>query len=485
VRIQADGEPQIAVESNLVGVASALPPPLGKPAGEAQLLRLSLLQGADGERDRIGVSVGRLMRAEFLRQREGEERALERAAIAFHPPPGKALRLPERPVRTLIYGSLPHLDLDQWLALLGTGEPVGAEEAATVAEMSFGVLDAFGRRLQDVSVKARVQGGGWTASVTSKDIAGDVVFSGGERRALQARMARFAVPPESPDAERRGSAGELPDLDLVAEDFTYADMHPGRVEIVARHELPDWRIERLSIANPDGRLTGSGLWRTSATGGTSLALELEASDVGRFLERLGRANLVQGGSAKASAKIAWDGEPMAVDLGSLAGTVTLHAESGRFLQIEPGIGKLVSLMSLQNLPRRMMLDFGDVFYNGFQWDSIDATASIERGVLETKDFRMQGGAAEVQMQGTVDLARETQKLRVRVVPGLDGTASTVTGVMVSPPIGIAALIAQKLLRNPLGQMFAYQYDITGDWSNPTVVPVRPPVAELPNPIIGD
>jgi uncharacterized protein YhdP len=232
-------------------------------------------------------------------------------------------------------------------------------------------------------------------------------------------------------------------------------------------------------------VTGSGLWRTSATGGTSLALELEAADVGRFLERLGRANLVQGGSAKASARLAWDGEPTAVDLGSLAGTVTLQAESGRFLQIEPGIGKLVSLMSLQNLPRRMILDFGDVFYNGFQWDSIGATASIERGVLETRDFRMLGGAAEVQMQGTVDLARETQKLRVRVVPGLDGTASTVTGMMVSPQIGIAALIAQKLLKNPLGQMFAYQYDVTGDWSSPTVVPVRPPVAELPKPVIGD
>ncbi|MDH5219811.1 MAG: YhdP family protein [Betaproteobacteria bacterium] len=485
VRIQADGEPQITVESDLVGVASALPPPLAKPSGEAQLLRLSLLQGADGERDRISVSVGRLMRAEFLREREGGAQALERAAIVFHPPPGRALRLPQRPVRTLIYGSLPHLDLDQWLELLGTDEPAGAEEALTVAEMSFGVLDAFGRRLQDVSVKARVQGGGWTANVTSKDIAGDVVFSGGKRRALQARMARFVVPPRSPDGDRHESAGELPDLDLVAEDFGYDGMRPGRVEIVARREAPDWRIERLSISNPDGKVTGSGQWRTSATGGTALALELEAADLGHFLERLGRANLVQGGSAKASAKVAWDGEPTAVDLASFGGSVTLHAESGRFLQIEPGIGKLVSLMSLQNLPRRMVLDFGDVFYNGFQWDRIDATASIARGVLETKDFRMLGGAAEVQMHGTVDLAHETQNLRVRVVPGLDGTASTVTGVMISPPIGIAALIAQKLLRNPLGQMFAYQYDITGDWANPTVLPVRPPVAELPNTIIGD
>jgi uncharacterized protein YhdP len=126
-----------------------------------------------------------------------------------------------------------------------------------------------------------------------------------------------------------------------------------------------------------------------------------------------------------------------------------------------------------------------VFSKGFQWDTIDATARIEQGVLETNDFRMTGGAAEVQMKGKVNLAAETQDLRVRVVPGLDGTASTVTGVLINPPAGLAALLAQKLLKNPLGQIFAYQYAITGDWDEPKVEKLNLPPAQLPKPPIGD
>jgi uncharacterized protein (TIGR02099 family) len=485
VRLGRDGVPQLAVESDLAGVESTLPPPLAKPADETQLLRIALLHGAEGERDRISVTLGRLLQAEVLRERQGGERFSGRTAIAFHLPPGKSLRLPERPVRTLLYGSLPHLDLDRWLGLLGTG--ASAEEAGTtVAEMSFGKLDAFGRRLEDITVKAQVRGNDWNASVTSKDITGEVVYRGGAPRSLQARMARFDVPPEAPEAlDAPGRTADLPDVDLIAEDFGFRGNRLGRVEVVARHEGADWRIERLQMKNPDGSVAGRGQWRTGEGGGTSLELEFEAANVGGFLGRLGRAKLVSGGSASGAAALAWKGEPTAVDLASLQGSVKLHAEQGQFLQIEPGIGKLVSLMSLQNLPRRVVFDFGDVFSKGFQWDTIDATARIEQGVLETNDFRMTGGAAEVQMKGKVNLAAETQDLRVRVVPGLDGTASTVTGVLINPPAGLAALLAQKLLKNPLGQIFAYQYAITGDWDEPKVEKLNLPPAQLPKPPIGD
>jgi uncharacterized protein (TIGR02099 family) len=486
VRLTPGVAPQLSVESELQGVASALPPPLGKSAGETQLLRIALLHGEDGDRDRISVSLGRLLQAEFLRRREGQAMALERTALAFHLPPGATLRVPERPVRTLLYGSLPHLDLDRWLGLLGGGGNGGGAEDATVAEMTFGKLDVFGRRLEDITVNARVHGEGWIANVTSKNIAGDVVYRGGPPRAVEARMARFDVPGEVPEAAVGGArTRDLPDLDLVAEDFSYHGKRLGRVAILARHEGADWNIEQLSMKNPDGAVNGKGLWRTGEGGSTSLELSLEASNVGGFLGRLDYADLVRGGSATGAATLAWNGEPTALDKASLSGKLKLHAEQGQFLQIEPGIGKLISLISLQNLPRRVLFDFGDVFSKGFQWDTIDGTATIGGGVLETKDFKMSGGAAEVEMRGTVDLAAETQNLRVRVVPGLDGTASTVTGVLINPPAGIAALLAQKLLRNPLGQMFAYRYEITGQWTDPKVEKLNLPPAQLPKPPISD
>ena len=479
VRFARGSGPRIAVESSLAGVSVDLPPPLGKPAGEARLLRASLVQADDGERDRISLAYGQSVRVELLRTREAGAMALERAAVAFNQPAGGRLRLPERPAGLLVYGSLDRLDLDRWLAL--GARDGGADGAATVYDMRIGTLDAFGRRLQDIALKARLQGGGWQASVDSPDIAGDVTYDPAGGAKLVARMARFGIPPETPGAQAARAARELPALDLAADEFSLRGKRLGRVEIVARHDGADWRVDRLAMINPEGSLTGKGLWRTGAAPRTTLEADISSGDVGRFLDRVGYPGLVRRGSVKLQSTLSWSGDPTAIDFPSLSGKVQLHAEDGQFLEFDPGIGKLISLMSLQMLPRRITLDFRDVFSKGFQWDTIDATAQISKGVLETSDFTMSGGAAIVAMQGKVDLTRETQDLRVRVVPSLDGTASTVAWLFVSPVVGLGTLLAQKVLKNPLGQMFAREYGITGSWADPEVkiVGIVPNPATVP------
>jgi uncharacterized protein YhdP len=212
---------------------------------------------------------------------------------------------------------------------------------------------------------------------------------------------------------------------------------------------------------------------------------VEASDVGRMLERFGQPGLVKGGNAKAQASVSWNGDPTAIDYASLTGHVEVHAADGQFLEIEPGLGKLVSLMSLQMLPRRIALDFRDVFSKGFKWDRIDATAQIARGVLDTQDFTMRGSAADVVMKGQADLARETQDLRVRVTPKLGDSAATVVGV-INPVVGLGTFLVQRVLKDPLGKMFAFEYAITGSWTDPKVAKLGSTAsAEAPMPPSGN
>jgi uncharacterized protein YhdP len=150
--------------------------------------------------------------------------------------------------------------------------------------------------------------------------------------------------------------------------------------------------------------------------------------------------------------------------------VHLEAEDGQFLEIEPGIGKLISLMSLQSLPRRITLDFRDVFSKGFEFERISSSGNVQRGVMAVKDFRMRGSAAEVSMTGDVDLAKEAQDLRVRVVPSLGDSASTVIA-LVNPLLAIPAAIAQRILKDPLGHIFAFDYSVTGTWADPKVTKI--------------
>jgi uncharacterized protein YhdP len=151
--------------------------------------------------------------------------------------------------------------------------------------------------------------------------------------------------------------------------------------------------------------------------------------------------------------------------------VQLQARDGQFLEIDPGIGKLISLMSLQALPRRLTGDFRDVFGKGFRFDSIFSAASIDKGVMTLKDFRMSGSSAEVVISGQVDLGKETQSLRATVVPSLADTISAMAAVF-GPLAIIPAAVIQKILKDPIGHAFAFDYAITGNWSDPRVERLR-------------
>ena len=76
------------------------------------------------------------------------------------------------------------------------------------------------------------------------------------------------------------------------------------------------------------------------------------------------------------------------------------------------------------------------------------------------------------MNGQVDLARETQVLRVKVNPQLSDSVSVAGALIGGPVAGVAAFIAQKLLKDPLDQIAAYEYDVTGTWADPVVAKVE-------------
>jgi uncharacterized protein (TIGR02099 family) len=472
-----DGHAQFSLESSLRDVASDLPPPLHKAAGRALPLRIELLPGTADERERISLTLGERLAAEILSQRAGAQMTVQRASIALEPKPGAAMRIPERP-GVLLYGSTPSLDLDRWLALAGKD---GSAAGPVSAELKLDTLDAFGKRVTGVTLKAGADAEGWSANVQADQLAGDLAYRSAEGGKLIARLARFAIPADAPGHEAGSVAGEkqvsdLPALDLIADRFTFRGKQLGRVEVAAQHAGEDWRIERLAMVNPDASMSGSGVWHGGPGASTDLKFELKANDTGKFLDRIGYKDLIKGGTATLGGTISWRGGPLAIDYPTLSGELKMDAKSGQFLEIEPGIGKLISLMSLQMLPRRITLDFRDVFSKGFQFDSITSTLQIRQGVMSTKDLKMHGAAADVSMSGETDLARETQDLAVRVVPGLGDSASTVIG-LVNPLAGVASAIAQRLLKNPLGQIFSYDYKITGTWSDPMVEKLRAPAPE--------
>jgi uncharacterized protein YhdP len=241
------------------------------------------------------------------------------------------------------------------------------------------------------------------------------------------------------------------------------------LELQALPEDDDWRIEKLKLSAPDSTLQMDGVWQTwRRQPRTRVHLHLDVRDLGKLLARMGFPNTVKQGEAELDGQLSWLGSPQNLNFPTLSGQMKLEARKGQFLKIEPGIGKLLGILSLQALPQRIALDFRDVFSDGFAFDDISATVRVAQGVASSDDFSMAGSAALVSMSGETNLVDETQNLRVHVIPVVGGSVATLSALLGGPVVGLTAVIVQKILKEPLGQMIAYDYRITGTWDNPNV-----------------
>ncbi len=126
------------------------------------------------------------------------------------------------------------------------------------------------------------------------------------------------------------------------------------------------------------------------------------------------------------------------------------------------------MLSLQALPRRLALDFRDVFQEGFAFEDVRGDVSVAAGVARTNNLRLRGLQAAALMEGQADLQHETQDLRVLVVPEINaGTASLVYAI-INPAIGLGSFVAQLFLRQPLMQAGTREFHVTGTWDEPQV-----------------
>ena len=184
------------------------------------------------------------------------------------------------------------------------------------------------------------------------------------------------------------------------------------------------------------------------------------------------AAVVRKGSGKMQGQVAWLGSPLRLDYPSLSGAFTINVESGQFLKADPGMAKLLGVLSLQSLPRRLTLDFRDVFSEGFAFDFLRGDITIAQGVASTNNLQMKGVNAAVLMEGRADIAKETQDIKVVVIPEINaGTASLIASV-INPAIGVGTLVAQWLLKRPLTEAATREFHVDGSWTNPKITRVQ-------------
>ncbi len=448
-----------------------------------------------------------------------------RGAVVVGTGAGEPLVLPERGISASL--ALDALDVDDWTTWLdGFGAPASGSKKADAPSLSLGAdylpstvnlrvreLGWGSHTLHKVAVNGTRVGRLWRAQVDATEFSGqmeyrqasvpDLAADSANIGRLYARLSRLTLgSSEAQDVENLldEQPSSIPALDVVVDDFELMGKKLGRLEVeamnqtslVQREPLREWRLKRLNLSMPAATLSASGAWRlqpgtpTASSMGvpgaaaktsakdrrrTSLDFRLDINDSGDLLARFGMKEVIRQGKGKIEGQIEWQGSPISLDYPSLGGSFNVNLEKGEFLKADPGIAKLLGVLSLQSLPRRLMLDFRDVFAEGFPFDFVRGDVAIAKGIARTNNLQMKGVTAAVLMDGSTDIAKETQSIQVVVVPELNaGSASLITAT-INPLVGLYSFLAQLLLRQPLIAASTQELYIDGTWLEPRVTKV--------------
>ena len=504
------GTPTVVVTSDLRGLALDLPAPLTKSADAAWPLRYEWLPqvAAASRRQRLRLTVADQLALDYELDTTATPARVLRGAIGIGPLAIPGLALPASGVQLSL--QLPKLDVDAWehLAdrLLGSvALPAGRDYLPSAWLARVDELRVDERVLHDVTSRGTRDGAIWRTDAQARELAGRIEYSegaDGSAGKVHARLTRLSIPASAGDGPTTLLAdappARIPALDIVADNFELGGKQLGRLEVEAvnRDQAPArqdaagvqaWQLSRLKLSMPEASFNATGSWAAPARAAapdpraprppdgarrTQLDFKLDIHDGGALLARLNMPGVLARGKGRLEGSIGWAGSPLSPHYPSMDGQLHLDVGAGQFLRADPGIAKLLGVLSLQALPRRLTLDFRDVFSTGFAFDFVRGDVVVQRGVASTSNLHMKGVNAAVLMEGSADIDKETQDLHVLVVPQIDASTAALAAAVINPAIGIGAFLAQWVLKRPLMKAATREFHIGGRWDDPQVTRIE-------------
>jgi uncharacterized protein (TIGR02099 family) len=457
---------RVEVESNLTGVSLKLPAPLAKAPGEPSNLQLEfVIPDAGGLEVDGNLGATRRFALRYARTSEGLE--FERGTVQLG---GDQPQLPAQQGFT-VRGNLPVLDLGEWLALANTGNGERTRATFIGAELDIGEFTAFGQRLGASRVDARRERDAWNVDITSEAIAGNILIPLplSARPQVVANMQRVYLGGGGDGSPGPIDPRTLPGLALHTDELGLGKHHLGRVALDVAADPLGLRLVSFASATESFAVEGSGSWLVGPEGATTrVAVNITSSDVSAALEDLGFSVFLDGEMADLTASVYWPGPPTVRWRDHVGGDVAVRVETGSLPELDPGAGRVVGLLSIAALPRRLALDFRDVFGRGFVFDEITGDFTLIDGDAYTNDLIMSGPGAEIGVVGRTGLRDRDYQQQAVVTAEPGNMLPTVGALVAGPTVGAAWWLFMRIFKKPLKGIGRASYCITGTWDAPQV-----------------
>ncbi len=467
---------RITVRSDLTGLAVDLPAPLGKAAPDPVDFTLTRILDTPQPGDVEVRYGGRLVAGFSPRPAPNQPPAV---AVRFGDPESA----PHSDAGIRIDGTVDILPVTEWWDVFrevrdaqtrhGALTPLDINATGQVRQ-----LQLLGQDFHDVEVDAARADTAWNFQLRGAEIDGRISIPVAQdaTQPIQVDLARLKVSPGNEPGTGRAPdpRTQLP-LQVAVADLDFHGHSLGAMKLASSRVADGMQIDSVEFTQPGLVISGSGTWlRQGEADQSHFAIKVNADAMDDMLQTFGyNVAAVRKGRTELDIDAGWAGTPMAFSWANLNGTLHMQVHKGQLLDIEPKAGRLFGLLSFQSLPRRLSLDFSDLFGKGMAFDRIEGTFDITDGNAFTNDLHLRGPSADVAIAGRTGLAVQDYDQIVTVTPQVTGSLP-VAGALFGPVgIGVGAVIylAGEIfdsLTTGIDDLLRYQYTVTGSWDKPVI-----------------
>lgn len=472
LRNDRDIPPVLHVESALQGVELSYPAPFRKPAAAAERLGLDARFQPDHEVI-ADLEYGDWLRGRLALAPNGDGRlSISRANLQANTlvPP----RLPAEGIT--IQGHVPVLNIDDWWDLdQGGGDGPGLVDKFERADLHVGRFTYLNRTLDGAGIRMSRETNNWKLDIQSALLRGDILIprDGFEHRGLAINLEYLDV-----DRLNAGAHGGKPPLpttvppfQLSADKIVLNDWQLKNVKMLAAPIDGGIKAHSIRIEDPSIGMQGEGEWTVDENSRqhTELSVRFDSNNVGRGLENFGYSKIIRDGHGTAEFDVHWDGAPADFSLDLLEGSANLSLKDGQILDIDPGGGRLLGLLSVQTIPRRLALDFKDVFAKGLRFDKMKGHFNFADGNAYTNDYQIDGPPGRIDIEGRTGLLARDYDQRVLFRPDLSSSLPVVGTLLGGTSAGVAMIVVDRIARlfgKQTDDLARFEYTLTGSWDDP-------------------
>lgn len=461
--------PTIEIQSMLAGISLNLPAELAKPKLQKLPFSMALTLGNETF---LPMTLNYNERLKAAVNLDTKNKKIQRGAILLGD--GK-VELPDESGLSLKI-SRDGLALQDWLGLAAASSENNADSIHTVSIQSH---NAFWKNteLGEFDLLLKRENTGWRGNLKSSFATGNIELENNANLKLALEKFDLAVfkkfqnntPQNASQTQTnffKNSTNRGLTLSLQSSQTFWNDKPLGKLAIETLQTDNGMQLKTLDLQATTHHLSLTGEWQNLQT---KLSGTLEFFKAGLLFSNLGVTKDIAETSGAAKLNVNWQGSPQEFGLEKLRGNIDLNLQNGRILSIEPGFGRILGMLALEQWLKRIQFDFSDVYSEGLTFNSIEGNFALSQGKASTQNLTVDAIPAKILLKGDTDYVKETVNYLVDVTPK-SADAVPIAGTIVGK---IMSLVGKTLTgKNQDGFFFGSQYQVTGSWGNVEVIPMH-------------